>query len=659
MGHFGRLFRRALKYPLTTLSVIVSSLLVAVLWGGNISTVYPLVEVAFNGQSMRQWVDTKISTTETTIKELEKRVEAEGRTERLSERIKAETKAQQRYRSIQPLVQRMTPASALGTLAFIVSIVLVGTLLKNLFLGANLVLVERLAQSVTLELRRKFFHRTLKLDLGTLGEDHSSDLMARFTHDMNGVATALNSLYGRSVREPLKMLACLIGASFICWRLLLLSLLAAPLAAVFIGLLARSIKRANRRAMEEMNRMYGVLSEVIGGIDVVKAYTMEQHECRRFEDTSQRYMSRLMKIMTYNALLRPTTELMGMGTICVAILAGGYLVLNQQTELLGITIATRPLDRGALMTFFALLIGASDPARKLADVYGVIQRGVAACDRIFDRLNRESKIVERTNPVPLPRPLSDIEFHQVNFGYQPDRPVLQAIDLTVKRGQTIAIVGPNGCGKSTLMNLIPRFYEPDSGKITVSSVDLRDVALLELRRSIALVSQRTVLFDDTILENMRYGTPDASLDEVIEAARQAHIHEFVSQLPDGYETSIGEAGNRLSGGQRQRIALARAILRKPEILLLDEATSQIDPESERAIHETLRSFVQDRTTIMVTHRLTTLSLADQIVVLNHGRVLDIGTAKQLGQRCELFRRLFPNQMTIPASTPDPNRRHSA
>ncbi len=658
MGHFGNVVRRGLGYPATLAGVVISSLAIALLWGGNIGTVYPLIEVAFNGQSIRQWIDGKIETAEATTAKLEAAMAASSQQERatIAGRLAAEERALTWYRKAAPYIHRLPANTPFGSLVLIIGFLLVGTLLKNIFLGANLVLVERLAQSVALGLRREFFQRTLALDLGTLGQEPTSDLMARFTHDMNFVAAALMSLYGRSVREPLKMVVCLIGAAMISWRLLLISLIAAPLAGLVITLLARSIKRASRRAMEEMNGMYAMLAEVLGGIDVVKAYTMERYELRRFEQTSRRYMRRVMRIVAYNALLRPATELMGIGAIAAGILAGGYLVLNQQTSLFGIPITDRRLDNGALMTFFALLVGASDPARKLSDVYGAIQRGVAACERVFDRMQRQPKIVESKTARPVPKPIGGIEFQDVSFHYVPGQPVLENLSLTIQPDETIAFVGPNGCGKSTLVNLIPRFYDPTSGVVQIAGVDVRQLALRDLRRRIALVTQRTVLFDETILDNMRYGAPRASLDEVMQAAKQAHIHEFIMQLPQGYDSPVGQGGNRLSGGQRQRIALTRAILRQPEILVLDEATSQIDPESEQAIHETLQAFTHGRITLMVTHRAASLQLADQVVVMDQGRIVAHGPPAELHNSCPLFRRLFPS---LPNPKQQPRERQSA
>jgi ATP-binding cassette subfamily B protein/subfamily B ATP-binding cassette protein MsbA len=332
--------------------------------------------------------------------------------------------------------------------------------------------------------------------------------------------------------------------------------------------------------------------------------------------------------------------MIGVGVICLALLAGGYLVLNGETHLLGMRMSEQPLTLPALMAFFALLAGVSDPARKLAEIFNQLQRGLAAADRVFAMMDREPTIVSPAEPRPFPHHYRDLAFNNVSFHYHPEQPVLKHVSLRIMRNETLAIVGPNGCGKSTLSKLIPRFYDPVSGNIEIGGIDLRDLHLRQLRQRIGMVNQNTWLFDQTIMENIRYGSPHASDAEVIAAARRAHAHSFIEQLlDDGYQTIAGQGGQLLSGGQRQRISLARAILRDPEILILDEATSQIDLESEKLIHAALVDFIRDRTTFVITHRLSTLELADRIAVIEGGHVIDVGTHEQLLGRCPFYSRL--------------------
>jgi ATP-binding cassette subfamily B protein/subfamily B ATP-binding cassette protein MsbA len=660
MNNFGRALKLALRYRATVAAATGCAFLVAVLWGGNIGALYPVVEVCFQGESVSQHLRVQIKHSEDAIAgfasqkaELEaqaaqaapnQRNELQLQVDRLSDRLAAEQSAVERYQWIQPYVDRYSPDSPFQTVVLVMCFIIVATLIKGFFMAVGSMLADRLAQLAMFDLRKQFFRRTLRMDMASFGESGTADLLARFTNDLEGVTSGISTLFGRAIREPLKMVACLLGAAWICWRLLVLSLIVAPIAAYLVSRLAKTLKRANRRAMEEVSAIYNILVETFHGVKVVKAFTMERHERRRLHQASKKLYRRTMRIAVFDGMINPVTEFLGICMISLAILAGAYLALNQQTHLFGIHISDRPLTLSSLLIFYGMLAGVSDPARKLSEVFNRLQRASAASDRVFQLLDREPSVVDPPRPRRLARHHLDLRFDQVRFAYPNGQPVLEEIDLRVRSGETVAIVGPNGCGKSTLANLVPRFYDPIGGAVLLDGVDLREVSLRDLRRQIGLVTQETVLFEGTVLNNIQYGCPQATREQIIEAAKKAHAHKFIeNKLEKGYETLVGAHGHRLSGGQRQRIALARAILRDPAILILDEATSQIDLESEQLIHQALEEFARDRTAIIITHRLATLALADRVVVMEGGRIIDVGTHEQLISRCGLYQRLYQIQ----------------
>jgi ATP-binding cassette, subfamily B, bacterial MsbA len=634
MHHFVRILRRSLRYRWTLLSIVASSFLVAVFWGANLGTVYPLANVVLQKQSIPDWLDSQIQGTQRSLASLEQQrretLAAGANISPFDVRLQAERRWLERCRYFQPLAVRFLPSTPFKTLGLVVGVLLLGSVVKSVFLVINVVLVERLGQRLTFDLRKEFYRKTLRMEMAHFGKERTATLLSHFTHDVDAISGGMLTIFGRAIREPLKIVACLVGAGYICWRLLAFSLILTPLAVWAIHRMAQSLKRANRRAMDEMSRLYARLTESLEGIAHVKAYTMERRERRRFHLVGKEYYHRTLRIAQRHALTKPATELMGISVICVALLAGGYLVLNEETHLLGVRIASAPLDFETLMTFFALLAGISDPFRKISDVYHELQRAAAAADRVGELMQRTPAIVSSSGNLQLSEPLRNIEVRSVSYHYQGGPPVLCDISMSITAGETIAIVGANGCGKSTLLSLLLRFHDPDAGIILWNGVDIRAVELNSLRGKIAYVSQNASLFDDSVANNIRYGRPEASLTEVIAAARKAHAHDFIeNKLAAGYETIVGPGGKLLSGGQRQRIALARAILRDPELLLLDEATSQIDLESEQLIQSAMVDFIHQRTTILVTHRIESLRLARRILVMEAGRIVASGTHTEL------------------------------
>jgi ABC-type multidrug transport system fused ATPase/permease subunit len=460
---------------------------------------------------------------------------------------------------------------------------------------------------------------------------------------MESLSQGLNTVLGRVVREPLRIFSCLAGALWLNWRLTLLALVLVPVSAATTYRAGKIMKRAVRRSLESMSNIYKILQESLSGIKVVKAFTTERYERRRFFRETKSLYKKSVRVAVIDALSDPVLELLALTTVSIALLSGSYLVLNHTNALnlgfMHLQLASKPMAIEDLLTLYALLAGISDPVRKLANVHSKIQRAAAASDRICALMDRRPEVVDRADAPALPRHRLAIEFRDVTFGYSDTRPVIRGLNLKVRHGETIALVGPNGCGKSTLMNLLPRFWDVQLGAILIDGHDLRDVRARSLRSQIGMVLQETVLFNDTVANNIAYGDRHANREAIVEAAKRSYAHQFISGLPDGYETMLGEHGVGLSGGQRQRLALARAMLRDPAILILDEATSAVDIQDEALIRRAIEEFVRGRTTFLVTHSLGSLQIADRIVLMNEGRIEALGTEAELRRSSPLFRRL--------------------
>ncbi|MGB7327779.1 MAG: ABC transporter ATP-binding protein [Rubripirellula sp.] len=657
MKNFGRVLAMAARRRWALAGILATSLMVALLWGANIGAIYPIVEVVFEGKSFPAYAaekiaeaDKNVAALDAEILDLDQQLVAASGDEKNRLQVQRESRAVKRkaisdgvyYLSkAKPTIDRFAPTGPYQTLLLVMGFLVVGTMVKLTALSVNLMLVQFVSEKTSLEMRAGFFRKALHLDLDSFGENGSADLTARLTNDISNVTAGLTVLLGRVIREPLKMLVCVGGAMYVCPRLLLLVMVVTPLVALVMNYLSKAIRRASRKLMEEMSQLYGMLNDSFAGIRVVKAFTTQGFERARFNTATQSLYRKSMKMAFYNTLARSSSELLGICTVTLAILAGGYLVVNQQTHLLGIRMSTVPLSVGEVLTFFAMLIGASDPARKLSDVWSGLQRGIAATDRVYAIMDKEVRVKEPASPQSPSRPHGAITFENVAYQYPSGPIVLRGVDLTIRHGETVAVVGPNGSGKSTIVNLLCRFDDPQSGTVSMDGVPLDQMRTRDLRKRIALVTQRTVLFDDTIENNIRYGCPGADAHAVVRAAKMAFADDFIHRkMPDGYQTMLGSGGGmRLSGGQMQRIALARAFLRDPDILILDEATSQIDLESEQLIHQALAKFLVDRTGVMITHRPTSLAVADRVVVIEAGVVSDVGQHKDLLQQNRFYQSL--------------------
>lgn len=547
------------------------------------------------------------------------------------------------YQRLKPLIYRYLPSDVFRNLLLLIGLVILGVATKGFFMFLQEVLVADVMQRTQFDIRNLFFRRTINLDLGSFSDQGSAELMARFTNDMDSFGQGLVTLLSKLIREPMRVAMCLSGALYLNWRLTCLTLVVVPISALTTLRVGRIMKRAMRRSLESMSSIYKILQESFQGIKVVKAFAMERVERRRFFIETKNFYRKAIRVAMIDAMSDPVLEMLTLVTVAIALLAGSYLVLNKTIFLqLGpfqIQLAAQVMAIEELLTLYAVLAGASDPIRKLSNVHSKIQRAAAAADRICAMMDREPKVVERAEAIELPRQPKVIEFQDVHFSYPGRPPLLKGITLTVHHGETIALVGPNGCGKTTLMNLLPRFWDVDEGSITIDGHDVRDLRIRGFRRQIGIVPQETILFQDTIAANIAYGDPGASRDRIIEAAKRAYAHQFVMTLPEGYDTVIGERGHGLSGGQRQRITLARTMLRDPSILILDEATSAVDIQDEALIRKAIEEFSQGRTTFLISHSLGTIQFADRIVLMDDGCIVASGTDHELRRSSPLYRRL--------------------
>jgi subfamily B ATP-binding cassette protein MsbA len=641
------------------------ALLVALLWGAALSVAYPVVQVLLKNETLAGHIhaaiiecEGKIEQAQAELKELDERLREANETDTpsyLRKKARAEsrlTTASQKLaalRWVEVFVVPRLPGDRFLMFAMIMLVLLVLTLLKLVCMFAEEMQIGSVVQLTVMRVRKECFRRVLVLDYQTLKLQGTSELMSRFTYDVEALGSGLALLGGKLIREPLKALACICLAFYVNWQLMLLSILFVPIAAVLFHRIGKMLKKASQKSMESVARIYKVLEETFEAVKIVIAFDGGRRHRQCHHRESKTYYQKTMKIAMADALKNPMTELLGMSAVVLALLPGAYLVLRETTTIWGIQLASEPMNMAELSWMYALLVGVLDPVRKLSSVFSKVKRAGVAADRVFELIDMKSLVLEPAEPRPLPSEFAAIEFQDVGFTYLTKghaRPtVLDNINLRFGKGEVVAVVGENGSGKSTLVNLLPRFFDPDRGAVQIDGIDIRDCSLTDLRSHIGIVTQETLLFDDTIYENIRYGNFDAGRAAVEKAADQAFVTQFLDQMPERLQTRVGEKGTSLSGGQRQRIALARAILRNPGILILDEATSAIDSLSERLIHQTLETFVRDRTTFIITHSISDsiLKLITRVVVLERGRVIATGTHAELLENCSAYRRLYQAQ----------------
>jgi subfamily B ATP-binding cassette protein MsbA len=505
------------------------------------------------------------------------------------------------------------------TFGMIGGLILLAYVLKGIGGYASGFLMADVGQRVVRDLRNRLFRHILDQSAAFFARNTSGQLVSRITNDVNQVQNVVSETVADLARESLTVLAYAALLIWLDWKLALVVVTAAPLVAYPLARLGQRVRHTTRRGQAELEHLTHLAAEAFSGHRIVKAFAAETREAARFAGATERFYRTNMKITGAMSALPPLMEFIG------GLAAIGALWYGQKE------IQAGAITLGDFASFLGAAFMMYMPIKKLSRVNASIQQAIAAAERIYDMMAKDTEVHERPGAPALPRMRSSVEFRNVGFAYD-DRPndfVLRHASFTVAAGQVVAIVGLSGAGKTTLSNLIPRFFDVKEGAILVDGIDIRDVSLASLRAQIALVTQETVLFDDTIARNIAYGAPDASREAIESAARAAHAHEFVSQIPTGYDTRIAERGQRLSGGQRQRLAIARAILKDCPLLVLDEATSALDAESEQLVQDALVNLMRNRTTFVIAHRLSTVRRADMILALEAGRIAEIGTHDEL------------------------------
>ncbi|MGE5815013.1 MAG: ABC transporter ATP-binding protein [Acidobacteriota bacterium] len=508
-------------------------------------------------------------------------------------------------------------------------------ILKGLGAYFSVYLMTDVGQRVVLDIRNRLFGHILGQSAGFFSRRTSGQLMSRVTNDVAQVQQAVSETIGDLLRESLAVVGYL-GLMFY-WdaRLALVVLTAAPVVVYPLVRLGQRVRRTTRRSQEQLEHLSHITAEAFTGHRIVKAFGAEHQEVERFSRASERLYRINMKVISTISALPPLMEILGGVAIVGALWYGSREI-----------VAGR-LTQGEFAAFLAAAFLMYTPVKKLSRVNANLNQAIAASERIFEMLDTHSEVLDRPGASPLPPMRKSVEFRSVSFAYADEgsRPILREVSFSVDAGRVLAIVGLSGAGKTTLVNLIPRFYDVTAGSILIDGMDVRDVTLQSLRRQISIVTQETVLFDDTIARNIAYGAVDATPGDIEKAARAAHAHDFIAAMPLGYGTRIGERGQRLSGGQRQRVAIARALLKNAPILILDEATSSLDAESELLVQDALATLMANRTSFVIAHRLSTVRRADAIVVLDRGRIVEMGRHDELLGRTEgTYARLYALQL---------------
>lgn len=519
-----------------------------------------------------------------------------------------------------------------GALQFVCAIIIVTILIGNLFRYLSARTMENLRVHTLLNLRRRVFNNVMDLHLGYFSNERKGDIISKVSSDVQVVQFSVTATLQVIFKEPMQLIAFIVMLFLYSVKLTLWSLLVVPISAFIISKIVKKLRSQAISAQQTYGNMISTLDEALSGVKIIKAFNATGFIKNKFDNENKRYSKILRSMAKRQQAASPVSEVLSVTMIACIVLYGGYLILNKRSDLTG----------ADFIAYIAIFSQVMRPAKALSDSFSNIHQGIAAGERVLALIDEKPTIVDAPNAVAITEFKEGIHLKNINFAYG-ERVVLNNLTLTVPKGKTVALVGPSGGGKSTLMDLIPRFIEPQSGEICIDDKNIQDITMQSLRELMGIVNQETILFNDTIFNNIAFGKSGVTQEEVEAAAKIANAHNFIMETEKGYNTNIGDRGTKLSGGQRQRICIARAILNNPPIMLLDEATSALDTESEKLVQDALNNLMKNRTSLIIAHRLSTIQNADTIIVLENGVVVEQGRHQELIGQNGLYKRLIDMQ----------------
>lgn len=529
----------------------------------------------------------------------------------------------------------ITMDGQMRALVFICAFVIITFFLKNLFRYLALYASAPLKNGVVRDIRNRLYNKVVNLPIAYFSEEKKGDIISKMTSDVQEVESSIMSSVEVVFKEPFTIIFFL--GTLVVWspELTMFVLILLPVTGLVIGRIGKSLKRSSKKVQNQMGVLVSTMIETLSGLRIIKAFNGIDSSYQKFQKENQEYKNLKVQMIRKQHLASPLSEVLGTLVMVMVIYRGGSLVLGGEG-------LTADLFIGYIVVFSQLI----QPSKSLTSAVYMIQKGMAAVERIDTVLEAEETIQEKPNAIGLPAFEKEIEFRDVSFSYENGVNVLKNINLIVKRGRTIAIVGPSGAGKTTLVDLLPRFYDPTEGAVFIDGIDIQDVRAWDLRAKLGIVTQEAILFNDTVFNNIAFGLTGITEAEVVAAAKVANAHDFISQLDKGYHTNIGEDGGKLSGGQRQRISIARAILHNPPILILDEATSALDAESEKLVQDALFKLMENRTSLVIAHRLSTIQFADEIIVIDEGQIIERGNHTGLIAHNGVYKKLYQMQAFV-------------